>query len=168
MEDRKPDVNDLGDDPGLTKADLRREMRRRRLVLPDRAERSDAIWMQVRSVPEVVAARRLLVFSSIPGEPEVAPLVEWAATTGKQVAVPEDDVEPDWPDVVIVPGLAFTAAGHRLGQGGGWSDRFLADVRPDCLTIGVGFADQLLDAVPTEAHDVRLDLVITEPASGTS
>jgi 5-formyltetrahydrofolate cyclo-ligase len=63
---------------------------------------------------------------------------------------------------VIVPGLAFTAAGERLGQGGGWYDRFLAHVRDDCVTVGVCFTDQVLDRVPTEAHDVRVDHVVTD------
>jgi len=154
MGDRKPDAHE--------KIDLRREMRRRRLALVDRGDRSAVIWSHVAAVAEVVAATRILVFSTIPGEPEIGPFVDWATTAGKQVAVPEDHVEPTWPDVVLVPGLAFTAAGHRLGQGGGWYDRFLAGVRPDCLTIGVGFAEQLLDAVPTEAHDIILDRVITD------
>ena len=59
------------------------------------------------------------------------------------VAVPEDDVDPAWPDVVIVPGLAFTSTGRRLGQGGGWYDRFLVGVRDDCVTVGVCFHEQL-------------------------
>ena len=150
----KPEPND--------KADLRSEMRRRRLALADRDDRSAVIWSHVVALPEVVEAARILVFSSIPGEPETQPFIDWATTAGKQTAVPEDDVDPDWPDVVIVPGLAFTAEGHRLGQGGGWYDRFLADVRSNCSTIGVAFAEQLLEAIPTEAHDVTLDRVITD------
>ena len=63
---------------------------------------------------------------------------------------------------MIVPGLAFTSAGDRLGQGGGWYDRFLADVRPECRTIGVGFVEQIVDALPVEDHDIRLDHVVTE------
>ncbi len=78
------------------------------------------------------------------------------------VAVPESDVEPTWPDLVIVPGLAFTADGGRLGQGGGWYDRFLSRIRPDCTTVGVCFVEQLLDALPTEPHDIAVDHVVTE------
>jgi 5-formyltetrahydrofolate cyclo-ligase len=69
--------------------------------------------------------------------------------------------------VAIVPGLAFTAAGDRLGQGGGWYDRVLADVRDDCTVIGVGFGVQVVDELPVEAHDRRLDLVVTEHGRAT-
>jgi 5-formyltetrahydrofolate cyclo-ligase len=61
-----------------------------------------------------------------------------------------------------VPGVAFTAAGHRLGQGGGWYDRFLSGLRPGVARIGVCFAECLVDELPTEAHDVIMDLVITD------
>ena len=81
---------------------------------------------------------------------------------GKSTAVPEDEIDPTWPDVVVVPGLAFTVDGHRLGQGGGWYDRFLAARRSDCVTIGVCFRPQLLDRLPTEDHDVILDAIVTD------
>ena len=103
-----------------------------------------------------------MVFTSIVGEPETVGFVEWCRGNDRLVATPEDDVDPQWPDVIIVPGLAFTAAGHRLGQGGGWYDRFLLHRRADCVTVGVCFEPQLVDTVPTEAHDVVLDHVITD------
>lgn len=62
---------------------------------------------------------------------------------------------------VLVPGVAFTRDGRRLGQGGGFYDRLL-EARPDLRAIGVGFACQLLDDLPGEAHDRVMDgLVIT-------
>ena len=79
-----------------------------------------------------------------------------------EFAVPEDDVDPGWPDVVVVPGLAFAPDGQRLGQGGGWYDRFLIGVRDDCETIGVCFREQLVDELPTAPHDVAVDRVVTD------
>lgn len=64
-------------------------------------------------------------------------------------------------DAVIAPGVAFDAAGNRLGHGGGHFDRLLAAVRPDAVRIGVGTDAQLIAAVPTEAHDEPVDIVIT-------
>lgn len=105
-----------------------------------------------------------MAFDSIPGEPATGPFVEWCREHRKRVVFPEDvpPPAPELVDVVIVPGVAFTAAGDRLGQGGGWYDRFLVLIREDCTTIGVGFAPQLLPSIPTEPHDVRLDAVVTD------
>lgn len=105
-----------------------------------------------------------MLFDSVPGEPETAPFIEWCRSVGKHVLLPEDDPPPDPErlDVVIVPGTAFTAAGDRLGQGGGWYDRFLYWVRAECTTIGVGFAPQVVDEIPIEPHDVRLDMIVTD------
>ena len=75
--------------------------------------------------------------------------------------VPEpsgDAVEPGSIDLVLVPGLAFTVDGGRLGQGGGHYDRFLAECRAPA--IGVCFAEQLVDELPLRAHDVRLLRVV--------
>jgi 5-formyltetrahydrofolate cyclo-ligase len=150
--------------PGDAKRALRREMRAMRRGLPDRAERSQRLFEHVRSLDVVAAARTVMAFDSIAGEPETGPFIAWCRSQGKRVVLPEDEPRPDprSVDVVIVPGTAFTADGRRVGQGGGWYDRFLADVRPGCVTIGVGFAPQLVDDVPTEPHDVVLSLVITD------
>ena len=72
------------------------------------------------------------------------------------------DLDPVLLDLVVVPGLAFRPDGRRLGQGGGHYDRFLPRLRPDCRTVGAAFAEQLVADVPTEPHDVRLDLVVTD------
>ena len=78
--------------------------------------------------------------------------------------MPEDDIEASWPDVIIVPGTAFTVRGERIGQGGGWYDRFLPGRRADAVLIGVAFAPQIVGSIPTESHDVRLDMVVTDEA----
>jgi 5-formyltetrahydrofolate cyclo-ligase len=70
--------------------------------------------------------------------------------------------DPAWIDVVIAPGLAFDRRGYRLGYGGAYFDRYLVRLRPEAVRIGVGFAFQVVDEVPTAAHDERLDLLVTE------
>ncbi len=137
-------------------------MRTLRRSLPARDERSEELWRHLIALPSVAVAETVLAFTSVPGEPETRSLLVWCAATGRLAAVPEADVDPAWPDVVVVPGLAFTAAGERLGQGGGWYDRFLSQVRADCTTIGVCFAEQILDTLPLEDHDVTMDHVVTE------
>jgi 5-formyltetrahydrofolate cyclo-ligase len=139
-------------------------MRALRKALPDREQRSARIWANVRQLPELAAARSVMTFASVPGEPITGPFIEWCRELGKAVHLPEDEPAPDPAaiDVVIVPGTAFTASGDRLGQGGGWYDRFLTRVRADCLTVGVAFAPQLLDRIPVEPHDLRVDVVVTD------
>jgi len=71
-------------------------------------------------------------------------------------------VDPAVIDVVIVPGSAFDREGGRMGYGGGFYDAFLRRLRPDARRIGIGFEAQLVERVPREAHDLCVDLVVTE------
>jgi 5-formyltetrahydrofolate cyclo-ligase len=68
------------------------------------------------------------------------------------------------PEILIVPLLAFTAQGGRLGYGGGFYDRTLEGLRAKRPTLAVGFAyaAQEVDALPLEATDQRLDMIVTE------
>ena len=59
----------------------------------------------------------------------------------------------------IVPGLAFTPDGKRLGYGGGWYDRMLADASPDTFLVGVAYPFQIVVDIPHEPHDILLDKV---------
>ena len=65
-------------------------------------------------------------------------------------------------DVILVPGLAFDSSGRRLGRGGGYYDRLLADRRSDTLTVGVTWSARLVDEIPVEPHDQRVDYLATE------
>ncbi len=62
-------------------------------------------------------------------------------------------------DVAVVPGMAFDSAGHRLGRGKGYYDRFLAQL-PHTYKIGMCYRKFLLDHVPTEPHDINMDYVV--------
>lgn len=65
-------------------------------------------------------------------------------------------------DLVIVPGLAFDAQGNRLGRGGGYYDRFLKRLAPTTATIGLAFDQQIIDHVPVDERDIRMDMVVTD------
>lgn len=72
-------------------------------------------------------------------------------------------VAPEALDVILVPGLAFGGEdGSRLGRGGGFYDRFLATPGLRARRIGVAGEWQVLDRVPSEAHDVRVQELVTE------
>ncbi len=73
-----------------------------------------------------------------------------------------DLVAPADVAVWIVPGLAFTRDGRRLGYGGGWYDRFLAAASADALTLGVVYGFQLVPNLPAEPHDVPLSAVVCD------
>lgn len=91
---------------------------------------------------------------------------------------PEDPLTPDAlgvlapppsatalaPDLVIAPLLAFDRKGGRLGQGAGHYDRTLANLRAvrPVFVLGLAYAGQEVDQVPTELHDQRLDAILTE------
>jgi len=72
-------------------------------------------------------------------------------------------ISPAEINVILVPGLAFAPSGEiRLGRGGGWYDRLLADPNLEATRLGVCFALQLRDNLPRDPHDQGVDEVITE------
>ena len=68
-------------------------------------------------------------------------------------------ISPDAIDLVFVPGTAFDRVGNRLGQGGGYYDRFLE--KTCALRVGVCHDEALMDRVPSEEYDSMMDAVIT-------
>ena len=123
-------------------------------------------------------------------EVRTVPMLERAMRDGKQVAVPkvygdtmrfilvtdltameksdfgipepiaDGPVADDPCALVLMPGLAFTAQGDRMGYGGGYYDKFLA-AEPDHPTVALCYDFQLLESLPTEEYDVPVHLVLT-------
>ncbi len=162
-----------------------REVRRHIAADPaDRALRSARIWARIVSRADLGArslgsethraqtVRRIMLYESLPGEPDTTEWSAWCRVQGHAVFTPEvdgpdlrvmpGDVDPTTLDVVVVPGLAFAVDGRRLGQGGGHFDRFLPRLRADCLAVGVCFHEQLLADLPIDTHDVAVHLVVTD------
>ncbi|MCY7358537.1 MAG: 5-formyltetrahydrofolate cyclo-ligase [Rudanella sp.] len=77
------------------------------------------------------------------------------------LAVSSSVMEPQQFDVVLVPLLAFDERGHRVGYGGGYYDRFMAECRPDCLKIGLSLFVPVTQIDDIEETDVPLDGCIT-------
>lgn len=66
------------------------------------------------------------------------------------------------PSLMLLPGLAFSLSGERLGYGGGFYDRYLSNVPEGALiTCAIGYSFQVLDKVPVEEHDQRVDYIVT-------
>lgn len=70
-------------------------------------------------------------------------------------------VQPGELDLILVPGAAFDESGNRLGFGGGYFDRLL-DRSTNASSIGLAYSIQLTDVLPVQAHDIPVDLLITE------
>ena len=175
----------------MTKKELRAAMRGRNLGMApaERAEASRRIFGRVGRLEAFGAARTVGFFCSLRDEPDTAEaLVRWSAV--KRIVVPrvEGDamrfyacrpdalvfgafgiLEPQGErpcpageiDLVVCPGVAFTADGRRLGRGRGYYDRYLGDPVFRGFRVGVCYAHQLVDDLPVEPHDVRMDRVIT-------
>jgi 5-formyltetrahydrofolate cyclo-ligase len=174
----------------VAKRALRAELRRIRREITadpvDRLARSRRIWAQIVSIADLGAHRlesetvraqinAVMLFEGLATEPDTSGWFRWCRdhsipvygpeVDGVELRVMPGDVDPAELDVVVVPGLAFTPDGRRLGQGGGHYDRFLTRLRPDCVTIGACFAEQLVDDLPTEPHDTTVEHVATDASS---
>lgn len=71
-----------------------------------------------------------------------------------------DVLTPDQLDLIVVPGVAFTPEGGRLGRGGGYYDRFLADLPSRTFRLAFAYPCQMVPTLPREAHDQDVDLVV--------
>lgn len=99
------------------------------------------------------------------------PLVMRAFALGQKLASgvwgirePTEDAPEVWPDVLLVPLLAFDRSGHRIGYGAGYYDLTINRLRQTkrIIAVGVAYAAQEMPAVPHTDRDARLDLVLTE------
>ena len=107
--------------------------------------------------PRIAPRRALTVHAFQPG----VTLLETNAKGLREPTSQTPQVAPERLDLVIVPGLLFDEWGNRLGYGGGHYDRFLARLRPDCVTVGVAVGNAVVPTLPTEAHDIAMQLIVT-------
>lgn len=164
----------------------------RALSTAQREAFSRVIFQAVEGHPRFRQAEVVAAFCALTDEPATEAVLRRWVEQGKRVAVPRvegdtmrffyydpaklqrgsfgieepsDEAElcpPAMIDLMIVPGVAFTASGDRMGRGRGYYDKYLSQSDFRGYTIGVGYAHQLLPLLPTEEHDVRLDEVIVE------
>ena len=141
------------------------------------------------SCPEYKAAKTIYGYLPYNQEVRTVPMLEQAMRDGKRVAVPKcygdqmrfiymDDLskvengyanipepiadEPvanDKTALVLMPGMAFTADGNRMGYGGGFYDKFLA-AEPDHPTVALCYDFQMVDYIPTDDYDIPVDRVL--------
>jgi 5,10-methenyltetrahydrofolate synthetase len=173
---------------------LRREqLLAARAGLQDRAEREQALCRHAAQWLARADVRAVAFFWPIRGEPDLrAVMAEWLAEDERRVAalpvVSGDTLafhtwandapmraaefgipvpargRPVQPDCLLVPCVGFDARRYRLGYGGGYYDRTLAQTVPWPLCVGIAFEVGRIDSIEPQAHDIALDAVITDAA----
>lgn len=160
------------------------------LLPEEKAEWDRALSERVLSLPEIKDAEWVYGYMSLPWEAGTERILEELLKAGKRVALPRvsgssmdffeinslqelfegayhiPEPGPDCPladardAFILVPGLAFTPDGERLGKGGGYYDRFLSG-EPDHGTAALAYEFQMTAELPTQEHDRRVDMVVT-------
>jgi len=167
--------------------------RRRTISQANRAAWDGHIAEQVLTLPEISRAARVFCYVSMADEVSTRKIITHLLAETKQVFVPSEDhkllhrdgvfelvtgaqqeslqrraaIEVDaiaeTLDVVIVPGIAWDRDGFRVGFGGGYFDRLLADLRPDARTVGLAYDLQIVEGgVPRDPWDQAVDVLVTE------
>ncbi len=176
----------------MTKKEIRDKMKGRRAALShkEREEKSLVAAGALLSTSEYRSADSVMLYCPLGGEADTSYIAEAAMADGKRVIYPVTDgtsgritpvlvdkntefkrgafgiYEPSGEvydgeiDIIIVPGVAFDRQGGRLGFGKGCYDAFLDSV--GALKVGLCYNIQIIDALPTEPHDVNMDMIVTE------
>lgn len=121
-------------------------------VIEDALKQGKTLLLPRCDAPGVMTARR------------VCSLEELALGAYGLLEPAEDSevIAPQQIDLILVPGVAFDRGGGRIGQGGGYYDRFLPEA--GALRVGVCHDFALLERVPALAHDMRMDRILTPQA----
>ncbi len=110
-------------------------------------------------IPVVDTLEKKLVFSELKRYEDLVP-----STFGILEPLPElrKILPASATRLVVVPGVVFDLHGHRIGQGAGYYDRFLESLSRYVIKIGLSFELQIVEELPKEDHDMKLDKIITE------
>ena len=161
----------------MEKKEIRKQIReiKKQYTLEDKKRMSASVWQQVEHNEVFQRARVVLAYWSMDDEVFTHDFVcKWAEEIryfdgreklcpGEGYAIPEPVgrlfTDLNKIDVILVPGVAFDRTLNRLGRGKGFYDKILSQTK--ACKIGICFAFQLLDRIPTEVHDVRMTQVIS-------
>ncbi len=146
------------------KIKLRQELLllRKSLSPLERENLSAEITAKLKTLSEVQNASSILSYKCMGSEVDLGGFNLEMQQSGKKVFYPEKTVEETSKnvDVAVIPAVAFDINRYRLGRGGGFYDELLPKL--NCLKIGVAFDLQIVDALPFEAHDAKVDIIVTE------
>ncbi|NTU89440.1 MAG: 5-formyltetrahydrofolate cyclo-ligase [Actinobacteria bacterium] len=80
---------------------------------------------------------------------------------GEEICADFKRIEPCEFDIMLIPGVGFDRQKNRLGFGAGCYDRYLERIRKDCLCVGIAFDEQVVDELPSDPHDMKMDFILT-------
>ena len=150
------------------KKNLRCDMKARRNALTDEEKKHAAAncLSKLKELPEFMNADWIYAYIACRNELETSDIISWCLSYGKHVAVPKVQGEimhfyeiTALSDCVPGAGLAFDKNGNRLGYGGGFYDKYLAS-HEEIITAALGYDFQIVEKVPSESHDRRMDYLI--------
>ena len=139
---------------------------RRSLSAADRAAKSAAIERMLQAQPLFSAARRIFAYASMEDEVHTEEILQGMLARGQEVFLPYivgkgRIASPESLDLILVPGVAFSPTGARLGMGGGFYDAFLPRATK-AFRLALSYQCQIFSEIPMAAHDVGVDRVLTE------
>ncbi|MBD5184182.1 MAG: 5-formyltetrahydrofolate cyclo-ligase [Bacteroidales bacterium] len=174
----------------MEKSEIRRKIKAMRSMLleAEKMSAADEVFEQLEQTAAFLLADRILMYHSLPDELsthrfldkwhgrksfflprvngvnlEILPYDESRLELGAfhiEEPTGENTVSPDEIELVIVPAVAYDRAGNRLGRGKGFYDRLLSNTA--ATKVGIGYEFQIVDEIPAEPHDVKMDMVITQ------
>ncbi len=146
------------------KSELRKKFLALRKFFSERERQSASkeIAEKLIELKEVKSASVILSYKCIGSEVDLDAFNCELEKSGKKINYPEKTVEQTRKnyDLVLVPGVAFDLRGYRLGRGGGFYDKLLPELK--CTKIGIAFDMQVIEQLPHETHDAKVDFIITE------
>ena len=120
-------------------------------LIKDALEKNKRIY-----VPKIDNKNKIMKVMKIRSTDELKPGI-WG------ILEPESNEELDEElDLIIMPGVAFTKHGERIGYGGGYYDKFLEKANPKIPKVALAFSLQVLEELPQESFDIKVNYIITE------
>ncbi len=115
-------------------------------------------------------AGKTVLLPKVRWEPREMFVVAWRSLDDPMVVgrynIPEPACQEAWPveriDLIVLPAMAYDPTGRRLGKGGGFYDRFLAQEGLRAVCCGLAFTEQVIDDVCDEPHDRPVDMLVTD------
>ena len=115
---------------------------------------------EVEITNDLIGYKQLITSYLVSSDIELCLYKEPFIKNALNILEPENPIKIKEVDVFLIPGVAFTASGKRLGRGGGYYDKLLSKY-PDTLKIGITFNERIMQDLPTESHDISMDYVFT-------